>query len=322
MSCSYRGYTSLNLTFLASWRFHMLHGILKQNEPLARHTSWRVGGVARQTYRPTDIEDLAVFLASLAHDEKLLWLGLGSNVLIRDGGFDGTVIITQGRLAKLDPVIMAPEVIQSPIIRAEAGVPCAKMAKYCARLGYTKAAFFAGVPGTVGGALAMNAGAFGGETWKYVVATETIDHRGQLHIRKPEEFQIAYRNVVRPDNEWFVAGHFAFPTGNADEAAQAIRDLLRQRTTSQPIGEFSCGSVFRNPTGDHAARLIEASGLKGLRQGGAWVSEKHANFIINGGEATAADIEDLIQMVQEKVEKLQGVRLIPEVHILGDPALK
>lgn len=288
-----------------------LRGILRQNESLARYTSWHVGGKARQTYRPADLDDLLQFLKFLPEDEHVVWLGLGSNVLIRDGGIAGTVILTQGRLNKL-------ELLNESAIRVEAGVTCAKMAKYCAKEGFAAGAFFSGVPGTMGGALAMNAGAFGGETWRHVVAVETVDRVGEIRIRKPQEFKVAYREVVRPADEWFVAGHFSFAKEDSEQAAEAIRQLLRKRAATQPIGEFSCGSVFRNPAGDHAARLIETSGLKGFRQGDAWVSEKHANFIINGGKATAADIETLIQLVQERIEKLHGVKLITEVHIIGE----
>lgn len=286
-----------------------LRGVLRKNEPLARYTSWHVGGPAQQTYRPADLSDLVEFLQTLPPDEPLTWLGLGSNVLIRDQGILGTVIITQNRLNKLE--------LNNGFIRAEAGVTCAKMAKYCTKLGYADAAFFAGVPGTMGGALAMNAGAFGGETWRHVVAVETINHQGEIKTRKLEDFKVSYRHVIRPTDEWIVAGHFAFSVSDAVEAEQAIRELLHKRSASQPIGTFSCGSVFRNPPGDYAARLIEACGLKGTRQGNAFVSEKHANFIINDGHATATDIETLIYKVQSTVEQTHGIKLIPEVHILG-----
>lgn len=294
-----------------------LRGILRHDEPLARYTSWHVGGRAKQSYRPADLADLIAFLALIANKknsiaEQMVWLGLGSNVLIRDGGILGTVIITQNRLNKMAQT-------GDGTIRVEAGVPCAKLAKYCAQLGFAAGAFFSGVPGTVGGALAMNAGAFGGETWTFVVAVETINRHGEIKIRSPKDFQVGYRHVVRPEGEWFVAGHFVFPSGKSEIAQQAIRELLRKRSDTQPIGEFSCGSVFRNPTNDHAARLIEACGLKGFRQGGAKVSEKHANFIINDANATAKDIEILIQIVQQHVEEIHKVKLITEVHILGEP---
>ena len=199
----------------------------------------------------------------------------------------------------------------------EEGIICVKFAKFCARKGYRAAAFFAGVPGTVGGALAMNAGAFGGETWKYVLAVDTIDAKGNIYKRFPEEFEVAYREVKRQPSEWFVAGYFQFPEGEEKEGQEAIKSLLKKRSDTQPIGAFSCGSVFRNPPGDYAARLIESCGLKGKRIGGAHVSNKHANFIINDDHATANDIEILIEEVAAGVLEKTGVQLIKEVHVLG-----
>lgn len=289
----------------------MSKGELFLNEPLAPYTSWRVGGPARQLYKPTNIQDLAEFLQTLPENESIIYLGLGSNLLVRDKGIKGTVIYTQGRLKEL-------AILADGTLRAEAGVTCAKLAKFCARHSLDRSTFFAGIPGTVGGALAMNAGAFGGVTWEHVVAVETIDRAGKLHTRQPNEFEIRYREVKKPAEEWFVAGHFRFAKTDAASGQQAIKELLRKRSETQPIGEFSCGSVFRNPPQDHAARLIEASGLKGYKMGGAWVSEKHANFIINGGNATAKDIETLIGLVQETVEKSQHVSLTPECHIIGE----
>lgn len=287
-----------------------LRGESLQDELLAPYTSWHVGGTARQIYKPADLADLAHFLMLLPPNEPLTWLGLGSNVLIPDNGIPGTVIYTQGCLKEL--------VLQeNQFIRAEAGVTCAKLAKFCAKQQFAQGAFFAGIPGTVGGALAMNAGAFGGETWTYVVAVETMDRNGIIRNRMPNEFQIAYREVKRPPDEWFVAGIFGFPRDEISKAEMDIRELLRKRNASQPIGEFSCGSVFRNPLPHHAAHLIESCGLKGTQIGGAWVSTKHANFIINGGEATSCDIQRLVQFIQETVKQKTGIELTPEFHLLG-----
>ena len=186
--------------------------------------------------------------------------------------------------------------------------------------GLGPAEFFAGIPGTLGGALAMNAGAFGGETWRHVVEVETIDRHGQERARPASEFQWSYRQVTPPvKDEWFVAAKLAFERSKVANETQ-IRELLERRRASQPIGEWSCGSVFTNPPGDHAARLIDTAGLKGFRIGGASVSEKHANFIINHGNATAVDLERLIQHVQDTVEKAHGLSLHPEVRIVGDAA--
>lgn len=293
-------------------QFENLHGELKLNEPLAKHTSWRTGGKAKRFYCPKSVNDLAVFLAQLPEDEPLLWLGLGSNLLVRDGGFAGTVISTAGTLQTLN--------IDGQTINAEAGVYCAKLAKKAARAGLVGTSFLAGIPGTLGGALAMNAGAHHSETWSIVTDVTTIDRQGVLRLRKPEEFKISYRHVELPSEEWFASATLTLTSGNADEQAEEIKALLKRRNVSQPTNQPCAGSVFRNPEGDFAGRLIEISGLKGLKVGGASVSDKHANFIVNEGSATAKDIESLILLVQEKVEHMQGVKLVAEVHILGEVA--
>jgi len=290
-----------------AWR-----GELRFGEPMDRHVSWRAGGKARRFFQPADLADLCAFLRAQDGAEPLLWVGLGSNLLVRDGGYSGTVIMMFGALGEL-------EWLDARLLRAEAGVSCAKVARTASRAGLTGVEFLAGIPGTMGGALAMNAGAFGGETWSHVAAVETVDRRGQLYTRTPDEFRVAYRSVSGTPDEWFVAVHLALDKGDAAQAQARIRELLAQRGASQPVQEFSCGSVFRNPPGDYAARLIEACGLKGQRVGGAQVSEKHANFIINTGNASAADIESLLLQVQRTVEQQQGVRLETEVRIVGEP---
>lgn len=287
-----------------------LRGELRLDEPLARHTSWRVGGPARRLYRPADTADLAVFLRGLDPEEPMLWLGLGSNLLVSDEGFAGTVVQTQGCLSSL-------EASGDQGIRAECGVSCAKAARFAAKLGLTGVEFLAGIPGTIGGALAMNAGAYGGETWGRVRRVLTIDRRGEVRERSPADFRIGYRAVKGSPGEWFVEAELELEPGDAAASLERIRDLLERRGQAQPIGLPSCGSVFRNPPGDHAARLIEAAGLKGLREGGAQVSEKHANFIVNTGAANARDIARLIERVQSEVERTSGVRLKSEVHRVG-----
>ena len=288
----------------------LLRGELRLGEPLRRYNTWRVGGPAKQLYLPADASDLAMFLQTLKADEPLLWLGLGSNLLIRDAGFRGTVIALQGRLDGLQ--------IDGDRAHVEAGVACAKVARECARAGLTGAAFLAGIPGTMGGALAMNAGAFGGETWPIVEGVTTIDRAGVVRERPPADFVVAYRHVERPADEWFIACTLCLGRGDVEQEQAAIRALLERRAAAQPTGQPSCGSTFRNPPGDHAARLIETSGLKGHRIGGAQVSSKHANFIINTGEASAADIEQLINYVHAQVERVHGVKLRTEVHMAGD----
>ena len=290
-----------------------LRGELRYDEPLARHTTWRVGGPAKRFYRPADRQDLLLFLQTLDVDEPLLWLGLGSNLLIRDGGFKGSVIVTQGCLKQMQ----WPQ--QNRLI-AEVGVPCAKIARGAARAGVCGVEFLAGIPGTLGGALAMNAGAFGGETWRQVIRVETVDRFGKVRNRLPEEFEIGYRRMAGPPKEWFLSAELGLTLGDTEVTQQKIKWLLEQRAASQPTSLPSCGSVFRNPPGEHAARLIEAAGLKGLKIGGAQVSEKHANFIINTGRATAEDIEQLIEEVQRVVQQQTGINLVTEVHRIGERA--
>jgi UDP-N-acetylmuramate dehydrogenase len=289
-----------------------LRGTLRHDEPLAKHTTWRVGGPARRLYCPADAEDLANFLRGLAPDEPLLWIGLGSNLLVADEGFAGTVIQTQSCLSELARI--GPE-----RLRAQAGVTSAKAARFAVRLGLTGIEFLAGIPGTIGGALAMNAGAWGAETWDFVSRVTTIDRAGRTQEREPGDFKVAYRSVQLPPGEWFLAAEFRLAPGDAEVGANWIKELLAQRAATQPTGTANCGSVFRNPPGDHAARLIDSAGLKGFSIGGALVSDKHANFIINAGGATAADISALIAHVQAVVEQRHGVRLIPEVHRVGGP---
>ncbi len=282
-----------------------LRGELREQEPLARHTSWRVGGPARRLYRPADADDLLEFLRRLDPREPLLWLGLGSNLLVPDAGFPGTVIQTQGCLAEITR--------RGPAgVCAQAGASCAKIARFAARHDLVGVEFLAGIPGTLGGALAMNAGAWGGETWTFVRQVRTLDRTGAVRCRTPAEFQIGYREVRGTPGEWFLDAELRLEPGDGAAAMERIRALLEQRARTQPTGLPSCGSVFRNPPGDHAARLIESAGLKGTRLGGAQVSEKHANFIINTGDATAADIAGLVDQVRREVERRTGVRLIPE----------
>ncbi|WP_290649424.1 UDP-N-acetylmuramate dehydrogenase [Aquisalimonas sp.] len=287
-----------------------LRGELSRNEPMARHTTWRVGGPAQRCYRPADREDLVEFLRSLPDDEPVLWCGLGSNLLVRDGGVQGTVVFLQGGVGELRR-------LPGNRVHADCGVACAKVARFSARVGLVDAEFLAGIPGTMGGALAMNAGAFDGETWGVVETVETVGRDGTVRQRAPDAYRIGYRSVETPAQEWFLSCTLALRQGDSEAAMQRIRDLLARRAASQPIGKPSCGSVFRNPDGDHAARLIEAAGLKGLRRGGAVVSERHANFIVNEGGATAADIEYLLEEVRSVVEVRFGVRLEPEVRVVG-----
>jgi UDP-N-acetylmuramate dehydrogenase len=284
---------------------------VRHDEPMSRHTSWHAGGAADIYFTPRDRDDLREFLGTVPAGMPIHFVGLGSNLLVRDGGIRGVVVATQDALLRLERV-------DANTGYSEAGVACARIARQCIQWQLGGAEFFAGIPGTLGGALAMNAGAFGAETWNCVVSVETLDRHGQQHTRVPGEYSISYRHVgASHTDEWFAAAHmtFAHAPGIDDSA---VRDLLARRRQSQPIGEWSCGSVFKNPPGDHAARLIETTGLKGLRVGDASVSLKHANFIINHGAATAADLEQLVLQVQAQVRAAHGIALQPEVRILGE----
>lgn len=285
---------------------------VSRNESMAKHTSWHVGGPADLFFKPLDVTDLAAFLQSLEAATPIMWIGLGSNLLVRDGGIRGAVIETHGVFAQL-------ERLNDNEVWAGAGVACAKLAKQCIKWGLGPAEFFAGIPGTLGGALAMNAGAFGGETWTHVVAVATLDRTGVRHERPASDYTVGYRHVSGPADEWFLGARLRFerrPGVSNDD----IRLLLARRKATQPIGEWSCGSVFTNPPGDHAARLIDSAGLKGFRIGGARVSEMHANFIVNDGTAKASDIERLIEHVMQTVEQKHGVKLKTEVRIVGEMA--
>ncbi len=287
-----------------------VRGELRQDEPMSRHTSWRSGGPAEFFFVPADVDDLRQFLANLDETLPIFWHGVGSNLLVRDGGIAGVVISASRILRDLERV-------DHYTVRAGAGLPCTQVARQCVRWGIGPAEFFAGIPGTIGGALAMNAGAHGGETWERVESVRTIDRRGNIQLRAPSEYTVGYRNVTGPANEWFLEATLTFDP-EATSSAERMNAMLARRKETQPLGLPSCGSVFRNPPGDHAARLIEAAGLKGYSIGGAEVSEKHANFIINREDATATDIEDLIEHVRQTVSDVHGVDLIHEVRIVGE----
>jgi UDP-N-acetylmuramate dehydrogenase len=290
--------------------FEAIRGEIRFGESMARHTSWRVGGPADYWFVPEDKTDLATFLAVLPEDIPLLWTGLGSNLLVRDGGIRGAVVCTHQGLSSIETTTTGG-------VHVGAGVACAKVARYSGRVGLSGAEFMAGIPGTVGGALAMNAGAYGGETWDIVNRVEVLQRNGRLEIRTRADFRTGYRSVSHGENEWFTAAVFELSPDDPVTVKEMIRAVLADRSRSQPIGNASAGSVFRNPADDHAARLIEAAGLKGRRVGGAMVSSKHANFIINDQAASATDIEQLILLVQAEVLEKFRIELKLEVKIEG-----
>jgi UDP-N-acetylmuramate dehydrogenase len=301
--------------------------MFQRHEPMSRHVSWKAGGMAESFYVPAHRQDLIDFVAGCQAQEPLYVVGLGSNLLVRDGGLKGTVVLTHGALKNLQVVEQDGHQL---VVEAEAGVPAPKLARWVARAGFSGAEFLAGIPGTLGGALAMNAGCYGSETWQFVESVTTLDCTGQVHLRTPADYEVGYRKVgllktnptadrlpLEPMTEWFLAARFRFPVGNADLALARIRELLSRRVATQPLGLPNAGSVFRNPEGHFAAQLIEQCQLKGLREGGAEVSTRHANFIINRDHATATDIENLIERVRLTVWERRGITLVPEVRIVG-----
>ena len=283
---------------------------LRYDEPMSRHTSWRIGGCADVFFRPAGVAELTEFINGLDKEREILWIGLGSNLLVRDGGVRGAVICTLDLASHI-------ERLEGGRISVGSGVPCAALARQCTRWRLGPAAFFAGIPGTVGGALAMNAGAFGGETWDSVESVETLDRKGRRRTRNRAEYRVGYRSVTGVPGEWFLGARLALSSEPEADMSQ-LAEMRRRRDRTQPLGVRSCGSVFRNPPGDFAARLIEASGLKGRRVGDAMVSEKHANFIINRGRANARDVERLIAEVRNRVAADSGIVLELEVRIVGE----
>ncbi len=305
----------MNMTEPTQFIAEGLRGTLRHDVDMRRHTSWRAGGRVERMYQPVDFDDLAAFLRALPTDEPLLAVGLGSNLLVRDGGLRGTVLLLHGALGEL-------RMETDGLVYAQAGVPGAKLARFAALHDLSGAEFFAGIPGTVGGMLAMNAGCYGSETWDVTTRVQVITRKGEVLERTAQDYDIAYRHValrVRQE-EWFVGAWFKFSAGDGEASREAIKTLLSKRIASQPLNLPNAGSVFSNPPGDYAARLIESCGLKGRQIGGAQVSEKHANFIVNVGNATAADIENLINKVQMTVEEKTGISLHPEVRIVGETA--
>jgi UDP-N-acetylmuramate dehydrogenase len=287
---------------------------------MSGYVTWRAGGPARRLFLPVDLEDLSIFLGQLPEEEPVLFVGLGSNLLVREGGWPGTVVVTYGSAR--------PPRMEEGLLYAEAGAACPKVARFAADQNLGSAEFLSGIPGTVGGALAMNAGCYGGETWDLVERVVTINRRGQLRRRARAEFETGYRrcelssDASAEGDEWFASAHLRLPEGDREESRAIMKALLSKRRASQPLQFPNAGSVFRNPAeGKTAARLIQSCGLKNFARGGARISDKHANFIVNPhGAGSAADIEWLILHVQEKVEADKGVLLVPEVKIVGDPA--
>jgi len=244
------------------------------------------------------------------NDGSITWLGNGTNILVRDGGVKGVVISTRKSFNKI-------ELMDKSSCKVEAGISCFELAMYATKNNLGPAAFFSGIPGSIGGALTMNAGCFGSETWEFVKSVEVIDRNGEIYHLDPKEFSISYRSVSFPFPLWFLSCDMIFPDKGVT-TMEELKSLRNSRIERQPLTENTCGSVFKNPDGNHAGDLIERSSLKGFRIGGCSVSEKHANFIVNDKGATARDIETLIKHIQNTVKDRFGIDLDTEVRIIGE----
>lgn len=289
-----------------------LKGQLLIDEPMSRHTSWRTGGIADYFYTPANKADLIQLLKQLPAHIPLHWIGLGSNLLVRDAGVPGMMVRTSKGLNEY-------KLISRNRFYIESGVSCAKVARVSTRNNLQGVAFLAGVPGSFGGALAMNAGAFGGETWNWVEHIECVNRQGQCKEIQAKEVHYGYRQVDLPDDCWILSGVLGLESADAEYSGKdEIRSLLEKRSASQPIQSANAGSVFRNPVGDFAARLLEDAGLKGQTAGDAVISPVHANFIVNRGNATSADIEKLIHIARHRVQQHSGIALDIEVRIIGE----
>ena len=280
------------------------------NESMAKHTSWGIGGCADLFYSPKSREDLVSFLSSIDPNLPITWIGKGTNILVRDGGIRGVVISTKSFLKEIEKT-------SKYLYKVEAGVACVELALFCQKNGIGPAAFFSGIPGSIGGALTMNAGSFGMETWDLVIEVEVINEKGDISFLEKESFDIAYRTVTFPFRLWFLSCSMSLSSDEQTTKDNLI-ELRNQRIRTQPLSEDTCGSVFKNPPGNFAGALIEGSGLKGFKIGSASISEKHANFIVNQGGATAGDIENLINHTRQVVKKNYDIDLQPEVRIMGE----
>ena len=279
-------------------------------EPMAEHTSFRIGGGAEVMAFPKNKAELAqIMKASALLDTKPAILGAGTNVLAPDGGIAGLVICLKDCLDGM-------EQIGPNQIRCMAGVTMARGAVFAANLGLSGMEFAHGIPGSIGGGVYMNAGAYGGEIGQICTGVEVMDRQGNLRTLSREEAGFSYRHSVLQDSQdLVVSAEFTLTPGNQEEIWAKMKDLITRRTASQPLNLPSAGSAFKRPIGGYAAALIEQSGLKGFRVGDAGISEKHAGFVVNLGAATAQDVRRLLAEVSDRVYEKTGIRLEPEVRI-------
>ena len=289
---------------------------------MAQHTTFRVGGAAESLYEAKDAENLRRVIAFLNREEiPYLVVGRGSNLLVKDEGLEGVVILLCGPLAgmaqeKTDPSVSNLRA-HDMTVHAGAGLPIVDLLIHCRDSGYGGLEFLAGIPGTVGGAVAMNAGAFGKEIGDWVKEINVITAGGDVVARNRSQLKFSYRALHMEKKSVIIGACLKVDIGAGKTVAKKIAGYLKRKKESQPIEYPSAGSVFKNPPNDYAGRLIELAGLKGKKIGGAMISEKHANYIVNTGDATAKDILGLLSLTQEKVRKETGVKLEPEIKVVG-----
>jgi len=291
-------------------RLPPVRGRLQENAPLAPLCWLRVGGAAEVLFTPRDPQDLSDFLEAADRDIPLTVLGLASNTLVRDGGVPGVVVqLRRG----FGDIAIEPDFR----IRAGAAVPDRNLAAAAAKAGIAGFSFYRGIPGCVGGALRMNAGAHGGETAGLLVEAKALDRDGRLHVLGHGDLDYGYRSCGAPADLIFIEGLFQGEAGDTEALMAEMADIQQTREDTQPIRSRTGGSTFKNPPGHSAWKLIDRAGCRGLRVGGAHMSEKHCNFLINDGEASAADIEDLGEEVRRRVLADSGIELQWEVRRIG-----
>ncbi len=297
-------------------RLPAARGRISEDADLSKVTWFRVGGPADILFRPADAEDLCAFLRGLPFDIPVFVLGVGSNILVRDGGMRGVVVRLLGPFAGID--------VEEDRIRAGAGALDVNVAKVAARNGLAGLEFLSGIPGTVGGALRMNAGAYGAETKDVLVSATAIDRDGAVHTVKAKDLRYAYRTSSAPADWIFVEAVFQARRGDMNDIAARMDEIAASRAASQPIKSRTGGSTFKNPgglnpDGPKAWKLIDSVGGRGKTLGGAKFSEQHCNFLINTGEATAEDLERLGEIIREQVQDKTGINLEWEIKRIGEP---
>jgi len=285
------------------------YGVLREHEPMAAHTTLAVGGPARWFFRPADRAALVAAMQVCPADVVILPLGRGSNMLVPDTGFDGFVVDLSD-LNKMN--------FDGLNVSAEAGARMSRVARQCAEHGLTGCEFMATVPGDIGGGVAMNAGCFAQQVSDVLTEIEVVLRDGSLIRMTAADLNMSYRHAELPTGSLVLSAIFALHTAHPEQIRERMRSMRSRRSSTQPLSQPNCGSVFKNPDGDHAAHLIEAAGLKGFQIGGARISDQHANFIVNEGEASSADIVALIRRAQAAVKQHCGIELEPEVRMVGE----